>query len=207
MNETCISLPPRKRIRYIKASQKRISISSYRLLGDIEQKWETRTFRATPTSVSLSTLTYLEETRKRDSLNLRLPEEIEKPFLEHYFNTSLRQVRLGILIGTILVVIFAVDDLTMEPAKKDIALKIRFLGMVPLLLMAIYMTYLPVFKKYFQILLCTVHMIIGFGLPFCMNIINAHGGTIWVESKKPSGSIFCIELPDNHHHKTGAITT
>lgn len=106
----------------------------------------------------------LEDTRKRDSFALKFPKEIEKPFLEHYFNSSFRQVRLGIFIGTILMAMFAVDDLTMEPAKKDIALKIRFLGMIPLLLSIIYITYLPIFKKYFQFIICAVSMIIGIGL-------------------------------------------
>lgn len=36
----------------------------------------------------------------------------------------------------------------------------------------------------------------GFGLPMCMDIVKAHGGTIEVTSTKGGGSTFVIEVPD-----------
>ena len=36
----------------------------------------------------------------------------------------------------------------------------------------------------------------GLGLPFCNDIMVAHGGAIWVESKEGKGSSFFIEFPD-----------
>lgn len=35
----------------------------------------------------------------------------------------------------------------------------------------------------------------GLGLPFCKDIMDAHGGTITVESEKEKGSVFCAMLP------------
>ena len=35
----------------------------------------------------------------------------------------------------------------------------------------------------------------GLGLPICRNIINAHGGHIWVESSRGRGSKFVFSLP------------
>ena len=35
----------------------------------------------------------------------------------------------------------------------------------------------------------------GLGLAFCREVINAHGGTIWVEDNPGGGSRFCISLP------------
>lgn len=35
----------------------------------------------------------------------------------------------------------------------------------------------------------------GLGLPFCKDIMNAHGGSLTVESEKGKGSLFCAVLP------------
>jgi PAS domain S-box-containing protein len=35
----------------------------------------------------------------------------------------------------------------------------------------------------------------GLGLVFCRMAVEAHGGQIWVEDNKPTGSVFCVRLP------------
>jgi signal transduction histidine kinase len=43
----------------------------------------------------------------------------------------------------------------------------------------------------------------GFGLAICKRAVEAHGGTIWAESKHQKGTIITVELPlnlDNHEH-------
>lgn len=37
----------------------------------------------------------------------------------------------------------------------------------------------------------------GLGLTFCKQVIEAHGGGIWVEEASP-GAVFCVSLPDDH---------
>jgi signal transduction histidine kinase len=36
----------------------------------------------------------------------------------------------------------------------------------------------------------------GLGLSFCRLAAEAHGGRIWVEDNEPTGSIFCLQLPE-----------
>jgi signal transduction histidine kinase len=37
----------------------------------------------------------------------------------------------------------------------------------------------------------------GLGLTFCKLVIEAHGGSIWIEDANP-GAIFCLRIPDEH---------
>lgn len=47
----------------------------------------------------------------------------------------------------------------------------------------------------------------GFGLPFSQDIIQAHGGKLWVESIKGEGSTFYIQLPEESHQEHNCVST
>jgi two-component system, OmpR family, sensor histidine kinase KdpD len=36
---------------------------------------------------------------------------------------------------------------------------------------------------------------VGLGLTFCRLVVEAHGGSIWIEDNQPNGSIFAFTLP------------
>ncbi|HEY0756604.1 MAG TPA: ATP-binding protein [Ktedonobacteraceae bacterium] len=38
----------------------------------------------------------------------------------------------------------------------------------------------------------------GLGLTVCKGLVEAHGGTIWVETRREGGAIFCFTLPHNN---------
>jgi signal transduction histidine kinase len=45
---------------------------------------------------------------------------------------------------------------------------------------------------------------IGLGLPVCREIVEAHGGRIWAENRKPAGSAFNIAVPQGHSPRCSA---
>jgi K+-sensing histidine kinase KdpD len=44
---------------------------------------------------------------------------------------------------------------------------------------------------------CNVRSSRGLGLVFCRLAVEAHGGRIWVEDDQPTGSVFCVRLPQS----------
>jgi two-component system, sensor histidine kinase and response regulator len=52
-----------------------------------------------------------------------------------------------------------------------------------------------IFEKYIQLDGDHLRTSRGLGLVFCRLAAEAHGGRIWVEDRRPTGSAFCILLP------------
>jgi signal transduction histidine kinase len=46
----------------------------------------------------------------------------------------------------------------------------------------------------------------GFGLPICKRIVEAHGGKIHATSKQNKGTTMTLTLPTNHHNNSNPAT-
>ena len=119
-----------------------------------------------------------------DKYLLRFPDALEKDFRDDYFNKSLHQLRLGIILGTIVYALFGILDAWITPEAKMQAWFVRFAIVIPACLSVLVFSFSPHFKKYMQIIM------------FCL-VLTAGGGIIAL--------IVIVQSPVNYFHFAGLI--
>jgi len=105
--------------------------------------------------------------RKRTTLNfltLSFPEDLEKAFRDHYFSTSLRQVRIASVLGFFFYGIFGVLDAALVPDVRNQLWFIRYAIVCPLILFAFLFSFSKHFKLYMQPVISLVVLTAGIGI-------------------------------------------
>lgn len=103
-----------------------------------------------------------------DALPKRFEPHIEKEFLFDSFKNSIITVRFGIILGIVLYSIFGILDQYMIPETKLIAWFIRFVAVVPILVIILLLSFTTFFRKYFVPVLFVTSLVLGFGIIFMM---------------------------------------
>ncbi|MFZ1982770.1 MAG: response regulator [Desulfatitalea sp.] len=106
-------------------------------------------------------------------ISLTFQGELEKTFRENHFVDSLRTVRLSLLAGIFLYGIFGILDAILVPEMKSALWSIRFAVVCPFLTGMILFSYLPVFKKYSQLVMATTMIVSGLGIIWMIAILPA----------------------------------
>ena len=107
-----------------------------------------------------------------DALPKKFEHPIEKSFLSESFKNSIITVRFGIILGVILYSIFGILDQYMLPETKRIAWFIRFVAVVPTLLLILLLSFTSFFKKFFVPILIFTSLLLGFGIIFMIYFSN-----------------------------------
>lgn len=90
--------------------------------------------------------------------------DLEKPFLEDYYNLSLIPVRIVIILGALVYGIFGILDALVMPEQKVTLWYIRFLIIGPVFLGAFLMSFFNFFKKYMQPIVASGFLLSGAGI-------------------------------------------
>jgi serine phosphatase RsbU (regulator of sigma subunit) len=90
--------------------------------------------------------------------------ELEKEFINDYYDKSLMTVRIALIIGIILYSLFAILDILLAPLSKTGILFIRFAIVSPGLLIVFILTFFKFFRKYMQPILMFITLIAGLGI-------------------------------------------
>ncbi len=99
-----------------------------------------------------------------NKITLSFPSKIEKLFRKKYFNDSIAQLRVALLLVIFLYGIFGLLDLRMFPEYASYFLKIRFLVVIPMTSLVLILSYTKVFQKIWQPLLLMCFIVGGAGL-------------------------------------------
>ena len=112
------------------------------------------------------------------ALTLRFDAPLELEFANEYFDRTLTQVRLAVLLGFFLYTVFAALDWYVSPGH------IRELWLVRLVVSTLIFacftfTYAPAFRRYHDVALFVAMLIAGAGLVVMITIIDVPGGFVY----------------------------
>jgi signal transduction histidine kinase len=97
-------------------------------------------------------------------MKLGFSEPLESDFRREYSRDSLPIVRIGLLLGAFLYVVFLFLDIWMLPRSWEIALRIRLGLALPVILGTFALTFTPVFQRFMQSILTATLVIAGSGM-------------------------------------------
>ena len=97
-------------------------------------------------------------------LTLKFPHDLEKAFQDSYFQNSLRQVRIALLMGLLLYCFFGILDAWLVPEAKYKLWVIRYAIFAPYVVAVYLLSYTRHFKKYMQIAIAFGVTIGGLGI-------------------------------------------
>lgn len=97
-------------------------------------------------------------------LTLSFSGELEEAYLDDFFNKSLTQVRMILLIGIFFYGIFGILDARLIPAAKATLWFIRYAIVTPIILSVFIFSFSSKFKRYMQMCLTLVITLAGLGI-------------------------------------------
>ena len=112
---------------------------------------------------------------KVNLFTLSFPGQLEKDFLDQYFQNSLRHVRIAFLLAIFLYGIFGILDAWIVPEVKQTLWFIRYGVFVPFVFAVFLFSFSGYFKKYWQLCLTAVILVAGFGI-ILMTLIAPYPG-------------------------------
>ncbi len=95
---------------------------------------------------------------------------LEKPFLNEYYYSSLSNIRVFLILGSVLYAAFGILDAILMPAQMVNIWFIRLIVIGPCLIGVLLVTFSDVFKKHMQAVLAFAFTIAGSGI-ICMIVI------------------------------------
>jgi adenylate cyclase len=95
---------------------------------------------------------------------LRFPEDIEEQFRGDYHRSTRSSTRIALVLGLFLYSLFGILDLYAVPISKDTVWVIRYLIVAPVTVLVLITSYLDLFQRYLQALMCAAVAISGLGI-------------------------------------------
>ncbi len=111
--------------------------------------------------------------------SMKFSRELESDFEDFYFEKSIRTTRIALILGAVLYSLFAFLDIVIAPIEIHKIWIIRFLVVVPLLILLFAASFLNAFRKYMQPLTALVSMAAGLGILAIISIASEAEGKFY----------------------------
>lgn len=111
-----------------------------------------------------------------------IDRELETKYRKSYFQKTLPQAQIALVLGIILYVIFAGLDLWIVPDQKGSIWLIRFIFVIPLLLGILILSFTPYFEKYFQLFMSIASWVGGGGILGILLVTEGVGNFLYATS-------------------------
>ncbi|HNW27769.1 MAG TPA: PP2C family protein-serine/threonine phosphatase [Spirochaetota bacterium] len=92
------------------------------------------------------------------------PDDFEEKFKDDYFQKSIGTIRAALLVALILYAAFGILDFFISPLSLFKVWIVRYAVVCPVIMLVFASTYLPVFKKINQLVVCIAVLTVGFGI-------------------------------------------
>jgi hypothetical protein len=112
-------------------------------------------------------------------LTLRFHGGLEEQFADEYFERTLAQARLGLVLGIVLYALFGVLDTWIAPTHRRELWIIRYAIVCPLIAACLAFSYAPAFRRYKEAALSVLVLILALGIIAMTAIIPAPGSYLY----------------------------
>lgn len=112
----------------------------------------------------INSLDRLGEQMNFNRITLSFSDSSESMFREKYFRDSIVQLRVALFLVMLLYALFGFLDLLIFPDYVKVFFQIRFLVVVPFTALVILLSFTPVFKKNWQVLVLANYIVGGIGI-------------------------------------------
>ncbi len=111
--------------------------------------------------------------------SMKFSRELESDFENFYFEKSILTTRIALILGAVLYSLFAFLDILIAPIEIHKIWIIRFLIVVPLLVLLFAASFFNAFRKYMQSLTALVSMAAGLGILAIISIASEAEGKFY----------------------------
>lgn len=112
-------------------------------------------------------------------LTLRFPRELEDRFADEYFERTLGQVRLGLVLAFALYALFGVLDTWIAPSHARQIWVIRYAVACPVIAACLAFSYAPAFRRYKELALSSIVLVMALGITAMTAIIPVPGSYLY----------------------------
>jgi PAS domain S-box-containing protein len=108
-----------------------------------------------------------------DRYRLKFPDDLERTYQDETFHNSLKQLRINIIVVSVIYALFGIVDAVVTPYVRNVAWFIRYAVVIPIAIAVLAFTFSPHFRKYQQLLVSFLVLVGGAGIVVLIDLTHS----------------------------------